>query len=123
MSRPVAVTRDVSDALTSCELTHLVRSSIDLVRARAQHQLYVRALTEAGYRVEQLACSAAMPDSVFIEDVAVVFDELAIVARPGAASRRAEVPAVAEMLARYRQLVSIEAPGTLDGGDVLVVGT
>jgi dimethylargininase len=122
MDGPVAVTRDVSDAMAACELTHLARVPIDIARARAQHQSYVGALTQAGYRVEQLASSAAMPDAVFVEDAAVVLDELAIVTRPGAPSRRAEVTAVAEALSRYRRLESIEAPGTIDGGDVLVVG-
>jgi len=63
-----------------------------------------------------------MPDSVFIEDVAIVFDELAIVTRPGAESRRAEVPAVAEALQRFRPVRVIQPPGTIDGGDVLVAG-
>jgi dimethylargininase len=63
-----------------------------------------------------------MPDSVFIEDTALVFDELAVITRPGAESRRAETAAVAGALSRYRTLKYIEAPGTLDGGDVMVVG-
>ena len=63
-----------------------------------------------------------MPDSVFVEDIAVVFDELAIITRPGAASRRVETAAVAGALARHRPLHVIEAPGTVDGGDVLVAG-
>src|SRR6185295_13904653 len=57
-----------------------------------------------------------------IEDTAIVFDEVAIITRPGAVSRRAETPAVVETLSRYRALMPIESPGTLDGGDVLVVG-
>jgi dimethylargininase len=91
-------------------------------RARAQHHLYREALTDAGYRVEQLDSSGAMPDSVFVEDIAVVFDELAVVTRPGAASRRAEVAAVADALAAHRPLSFIREPGTIDGGDVLVAG-
>ncbi|HYI00361.1 N(G),N(G)-dimethylarginine dimethylaminohydrolase, partial [Hyalangium sp.] len=64
----------------------------------------------------------SMPDAVFIEDVAVVLDEVAVLTRPGAESRRAEVLSVAEVLARHRPLRTLEAPGTLDGGDVLRVG-
>ena len=64
----------------------------------------------------------AYPDSVFVEDVALVFDEVAIATRPGAASRRGEGDAVHEVLARLRPLHRIEAPGTLDGGDVLCIG-
>ncbi len=119
---PVAITREVSDALAACELTHLARVPIDVNRARAQHRLYLSALENAGYVVEQLPAGPDMPDSVFVEDIAVVFDELAIMMRPGAMSRRLEVPAVADALERHRMLSRIEAPGTIDGGDVLVAG-
>jgi dimethylargininase len=117
-----ALTREVSEALGSCELTHLARVPIDVPRARAQHAAYERALGEAGCRVERLTSDRTMPDSVFIEDVAVVFDELAIITRPGAESRRAETAAVAQALARHRTVQWIQEPGTIDGGDVLVVG-
>ena len=63
-----------------------------------------------------------MPDSVFIEDTAVVFDEVAVITRPGAVSRQGETAAVAEAMAVYRPVVQIEAPATIDGGDVLTVG-
>jgi dimethylargininase len=95
---------------------------IDVERARAEQRAYEEALAEAGCRVERLEAGPDMPDSVFVEDTAIVFDELAILARPGAESRRKETPAVAEALARYRPVRAIEAPGTMDGGDVLVVG-
>ena len=98
------------------------RCSIDVDLARRQHAAYERALRDAGYAVVRLPATAAMPDSVFIEDTAVVVDELAILTRPGAESRRIETPAVAEALARYRTVHAIEPPGTVDGGDVLVVG-
>jgi dimethylargininase len=118
----VALTRAVSRALASCELTHLDRVAIDVERARAQHRAYERALTDAGGHVQQLDAGEDMPDSVFIEDIAVVFDDLAIVTRPGAESRRGEVAAVADALAAHRPLHHIQPPGTVDGGDVLVVG-
>src|SRR5262245_13397709 len=101
-SVPHALTRDVSSALAVCELTYLERGSIDVERARAQHAAYEQGLRRAGCLVERLPATADMPDSVFIEDIAVVLDELAIVTRPGAESRRAEVPAVAEALGRHR---------------------
>jgi dimethylargininase len=119
---PVAITRAVSPALGACELTHLDRVAIDVERARAQHYRYAAALTDAGYRVEQLDSNDTMPDSVFVEDIAIVFDELAVVTRPGAVSRRGEVPAVADALAAHRPLSFITEPGTIDGGDVLVAG-
>ena len=117
-----AVTRDVSQDIASCELTHLTREPIDVERARAQHAAYERALERAGCAVSRMPAGADMADSVFIEDIAVVFDEIAVITRPGATSRRVEVPDVAKTLARYRPIVQIVAPGTLDGGDVLVVG-
>ena len=119
---PIALTREVSSRLAACELTHLARLSIDVERAREQHSAYEQALRDAGYVVERLPATDDMPDSVFIEDIALAFDELAVVTRPGAESRRVEVPVVADALARYRPVRAIEAPGTIDGGDVLVVG-
>jgi dimethylargininase len=122
MSGAVAITRAVSSGLGACELTHLARVPIDVERARAQHRAYEPALIDAGCLVERLDAAADMPDSVFVEDIAVVFDELAIITRPGAESRRRETPAVADALAAYRPLKEIQTPGAIDGGDVLVVG-
>jgi dimethylargininase len=118
----IAITREVSPSIATCELSYLPRQPIDLDRARAQHAEYERALERLGCTVHRLPAGADMPDSVFVEDIAVVVDEIAIVMRPGATSRRAEVPAVAEMLSSCCQLVTLEMPATMDGGDVLVVG-
>jgi len=122
MPKSVAITRAVSSAFGACELTHLPRVPIDVEVARAQHRAYEQALINAGCLVERLDTASDMPDSVFVEDIAIVFDELAIITRPGAESRRREPAAVAEALAAYRPLHTIEPPGTVDGGDVLVVG-
>lgn len=118
----IAITREVSPTLAACELTHVARSPIDVDRARAQHRAYQRALAALGCEVLTLDAQPSMPDAVFVEDVAVILDEVAVMTRPGAASRRDEGGSVAELLQRYRPLRSIEAPGTLDGGDVLRVG-
>jgi dimethylargininase len=118
----VALTRAISPAITRCELTHLSRVPIDLERAVAQHAAYERALGAIGCIVERLEAGDEMPDSVFIEDTAVVFDEVAIVTRPGAESRRGETEAVAQALQPHRPIVRIEPPATIDGGDVLTVG-
>src|SRR6188508_411940 len=117
-----AITREISPAIARCELTHLAREPIDVDRARRQHDAYEQRLTDAGYSVTRLAADAAIPDSVFVEDIAVVFDRLAIVTRPGAESRRAETAAVADVLRPLRPLHCIDAPGTIDGGDVMTVG-
>ncbi|MBP2647333.1 MAG: amidinotransferase [Gemmatimonadetes bacterium] len=118
----LALTRSVSPAMAHCELTHLARVPIDPAVAASQHRGYERALEQLGCRVQHVAPAPGLPDSVFVEDTAVVLDEVAVIARPGAESRRAEVDAVADALGRYRPLVTIQAPGTLDGGDVLRVG-
>jgi dimethylargininase len=118
---PFALTREVSRAISECELTHVPRVPIDLEVARAQHRAYEAALESLGFPVERVAEAPALADSVFVEDVAVVFPELAVMTRPGAESRRAEGGPVAEVLGRHRSLARIEAPGTLDGGDVLVL--
>lgn len=118
----VALVRTVSPSITQCELTHLARSPIDFARAEAQHAEYVEALQASGCTIAWLPPEPGLPDAVFVEDTAVVLDEMAVVARPGAASRRPEVPGVAKALERYRPLYRIEEPGTLDGGDVLVIG-
>src|ERR1700681_3387327 len=119
----IAITREISPAIERCELTHLTRQTIDVGKALAEHQAYEQRLREAGYRLERLSAGAGMPDSLFVEDIAVVFDEVAIITRPGALSRRAETAAVAEALRAYRPIRSIDPPGTIDGGDVLTVGT
>jgi dimethylargininase len=118
----VAVTRAVSPGIGRCELTHLPRSPIDCDRAQAQHRAYEDRLAALGCVLVRLPPDPDLPDSVFVEDTGVVLDEVAVLARPGAASRREEVPAVAQVLRRFRELRSIEPPGTLDGGDVLPLG-
>jgi dimethylargininase len=116
----IALTRSVPPAINMCELSHLERTPIDYTRAVAEHDEYEAALRRLGCRVERLPDAPDLPDSVFVEDTAVVFDRIAVIARPGAASRRPEVDAMAAALGPHRPLAFIEAPGTLDGGDVLV---
>ena len=117
-----AITREVSPAFARCELTHLDRVPIDVDLARAQHDAYENALEDAGYRIDRVPSDATMPDAVFIEDAALVFDELAVVTRPGAPSRQGETAAIERALEPYRPVCRIQAPGTMDGGDVLTVG-
>jgi dimethylargininase len=117
----IAMTRVVSPRLADCELTYLPLQPIDVAKAEAEHRAYEECLTSLGVRVISLPSAAALPDSVFIEDVAVVLDEIAVMTRPGAESRRAELLGVAPKLEQFRRLVYISAPATLDGGDVLQV--
>lgn len=118
----LAITRHVSPRLADCELTCIDAQPIDLERARAQHAAYVRVLRDLGCEVVELPAEPNLPDSVFVEDTAVVLPEVAVITRPGADSRKPETASIAAALAPYRPLVHIEAPATLDGGDVLVMG-
>jgi dimethylargininase len=118
----IAITRPVSASINRCELSHLDRELIDLERARQQHAAYERALEAAGCTIVRIEEAVDLPDSVFVEDTAIIYDEVALVTRPGAESRRAETPPVAELLRRYRSVREIEGPATIDGGDVLVAG-
>jgi dimethylargininase len=118
----VALVRGVPPTLASCELTFLPRAPIDLERARGQHAAYVRLLRRLGLAVLELPADPAFPDCCFVEDVAVVLDEVALLTMPGAASRRGEIGVVAEALARHRRTERVELPATLEGGDVLRVG-
>lgn len=118
----LAITRPVSPALDRCELSFVNRSPIDIGLAVSQHRAYLDALIACGCSVRELAAEPELPDSVFVEDTAVVLDEVAVITRPGAESRRPELRSMASMLGEYRELVQIAAPGTLDGGDVLRIG-
>jgi dimethylargininase len=117
----IAITRDVSPSNANAELTHLERVPIDYERAREQHEEYRALLASLGCEVISLPGDAAYPDCVFIEDTAIVLDDMAVITRPGADSRRGEIDVVAEALESLRPLVRITAPATLDGGDVLVL--
>src|SRR5258706_2252053 len=117
----IAITRAVSASINHCELTHAARTPIDVGRAREQHRAYESCLASLGCEIRQIPQDDRYPDAVFIEDTAIVLDELAILTRPGAESRRGEVDAVADVLREYRMLVRIDEPATLDGGDVLQI--
>jgi dimethylargininase len=110
-------------SIVDCQLTHLERVPIDLHVARAEHAAYERALADAGCTVRRLPSPDDQPDAVFIEDTALVLDEIAIVTRPGAESRRAETPAVATALREFRNVVQLSAPAKLDGGDVRLLAS
>jgi dimethylargininase len=117
----MALTREISPAFERCLLTHAPRLPINLDKARSQHAAYEWALVDAGCTVRRIDAGPDMPDSVFIEDLAVLVPEGAVITRPGAAERRSEMAGVVDVLARHgRPLQMIRDPGTLDGGDVLI---
>lgn len=118
----IAITREVSPNIGQCELTHLDRQPIDLSLAQAQHHQYEATLEALGCQLVRLPAEPTLPDSVFVEDTAIVLDEIALLTRPGAASRQAETASIAQALAPYRIVQTIVAPGIVDGGDVLRIG-
>jgi dimethylargininase len=117
-----AIVREVSSSINDCELSFHGRQPIDVAKAIAQHQAYRDCLAELGVRIVSLAAEPDLPDAVFVEDPAVVVDEVAIISNMGAPSRRSEATSLANALSRYRPLNFLSAPATLDGGDVMRIG-
>jgi len=118
-----ALVRRPSPRLADGLVTHIGRSPVDVALAQQQWVEYVAALEANGWATTEVAPAPRLPDSAFVEDTMVVFRDVVVLARPGADERKPEVAAAAEAVRRfgYRE-VTIEAPGTLDGGDVLKVG-
>jgi dimethylargininase len=117
-----ALTRAVSRSLALCELTWLAREPIDSELAVAQHERYEEALRRMGVRVISLPEQPELPDAVFVEDPLIVVDEVAILTRMGAASRRPESASLEAAISRYRPVRRLSEPATLEGGDVMRVG-
>jgi len=114
-----AITRAVSPAIVHCELSFIDRQSIDLVIAQKQHHAYEALLEKLGARVISLRAEGDLPDSMFVEDPAIVLDELAVIFPLGTETRRREAPSLTRALSKFRTLEHITLPGTLEGGDVL----
>src|SRR6266704_257370 len=117
-----AITRAVSPAIVNCELSFIDRKPINLMRAREQHHAYEKLLESLGARLVSLPAEPDLPDSMFVEDPAIVLDELAVILPLGTATRRREAPSLAQALAAFRKLEYVSLPGTLEGGDVLRIG-
>lgn len=117
-----AITRDVSPEIAKCELTHIFREPIDVMKAIDQHMKYKEKLEDAGAKVFALAPLDGQPDAVFVEDTALVLPEIAIMTTMGAKSREDEVESIADELIRFRKLVHLQAPAKLEGGDVMAIG-
>jgi dimethylargininase len=117
-----AITRAVSPGLADCELSFIPRQPIDMEKARAQHHAYEDALAKLGADVVSLPAEPELPDSMFVEDPAIVLDDVAIICSLGTEIRRKEAPSLAAALEKYRKLAYVKLPGLLEGGDVLRVG-
>ena len=117
-----AITRAVSPAISKCELSFIPRRVIDLAVARQQHHAYEQLLAKLGARVISLPAEPDLPDSMFVEDPALVLDELAVIFPLGTEIRRREAATIAVALSPYRKLSHIKLPGTIEGGDILRLG-
>ncbi len=114
-----AITRAVSPAIVHCELSFIDRQPIDLAVAQKQHHAYENLLGKLGARVISLPAEPDLPDSMFVEDPAIVLDELAVILPLGTETRRREATSLTQALAKFRKLEYVTLPGTLEGGDVL----
>lgn len=117
-----AITRTVSPAIVNCELSFIPRQLINLEIARAQHFAYEQLLEKLGARVVSLPAEPDLPDSMFVEDPAIVLDELAVIFPLGTESRRPEAASLAQTVSNFRKLEHVILPGTLEGGDILRIG-
>jgi dimethylargininase len=120
----IALVRIPASNLAEGLTTHIERESVDAELADKQWDAYVAALSAAGWQTVEVASADGLADSVFVEDTAVVFGDTAVITLPGADSRRPETAGTeAALRAQGLRIERIEAPGTLDGGDVLKVGS
>ena len=117
-----AIVHKVSPNISNCELTFVDRLPIDFELAKRQHESYCAALERLGVAVTVLSGNESFPDCCFVEDTAVVVDELAAICSMGAPSRRGETKLIESELSKYREIARISLPGTIDGGDVLALG-
>jgi dimethylargininase len=117
-----ALTRAVSPSIVNCELTFVDRQPIDLTKAQSQHHAYEQLLEKLGAKVISLPAEPTLPDSMFVEDPAIVLDELAVIFPLGTKSRQPEAASLAIALSPYRKLAYVTPPGAIEGGDVLRIG-
>src|SRR3954464_10975790 len=123
MAEKVALVRRPSRRMADGITTHIDRLPADGGLAARQHEAYVRAVADAGWTPGEVAPADDLPDSAFVEDTVVMCGDLAVLTRPGAAERRAEVSGTEAVVRSLGlEVARIEEPGTLDGGDVLQVG-
>jgi len=118
----IAITRTPAASIAKCELTFIDRVAIDYAKAQAQHKAYCEALEACGVKVVRLPAADALPDSVFVEDTAIILDEVAIITPMGIASRRPEPALIEADIAKFRPTVHIDLPATIEGGDVMRLG-
>lgn len=121
-SKGIAIVREISDTYADCTLQYHQRKSINIEFARVQHRAYIDALEEQGIKVLVLPADHRFPDACFIEDTAILLDETAVITWMGAKTRNGEQEAVASCLSQWKDLIRMQPPAQLEGGDVLKIG-
>ena len=119
---PTALTRQPAPSLCRCEVTHVESRPIDFALAQRQHRCYGQALQGQGVNVMTLPSDHSFPDSVFVEDNAIIFDEAAVLTSMGVVSRRGEPNLMKSVLSEYRPIVQVSPPAMIEGGDVIRLG-
>ncbi|HEY0320824.1 MAG TPA: arginine deiminase family protein [Pyrinomonadaceae bacterium] len=117
-----AITHKVSPRIAECEVTFVDRSPIDFQIAASQHDAYCNVLKKLGVIVKEFSENESYPDSCFVEDTAIVVDEIAIICSMGVSSRRGETRSIEQELSKYREITHVSLPATIEGGDVLRIG-
>lgn len=118
----IALTHTVSPNIMNGEVTFIDRKAVNYDLAVQQHDIYCQALSDCGAEVKKLSVNLNSPDSCFVEDTAIIFDEVAIITSMGISSRQHESKTIAPELDRYREIIHIELPAIIEGGDVLQIG-
>lgn len=118
----IAFTRQPASSLVNCEVTHVPFQKVDLQLAFQQHERYCQSLKHMGIEVELLPSEDSFSDSVFIEDNAIILDEVAVLTSMGTISRQGEPSLLHAPLSKYRRLAEISPPAKIEGGDVFRVG-
>ena len=117
----MAIVRDIPESFTECLTIADHPALIDVKKAKEQHSIYCRTLSELGLKIETIKADERLPDCCFTEDTAVVLDEIAIITRPGMPERMLETIEIENSLRAFRKISRIIAPAHLEGGDVVVI--
>lgn len=118
-----AITRCVDPSIIDCELEFVQRQVIDFDKAADQHRNYQLCLANLGIRVISLPAEPGLPDAVFVEDPAVILPETAVITTMGSDARRKEIEGLVSVIGQFRSLHWLRPPATLEGGDVMQVGS
>lgn len=121
-TKRIAIVREVSETYPNCSLSYKLREPINVELARAQHRAYIETLEQLGLKVSVLRADPRYPDSCFVEDVAVLLEDTAVITWMGQTTRNGEQEAVANCLAQWTEQVHMMPPAQLEGGDVLKIG-